>query len=378
MRDGIVLVAALHPKKRGSLEEQLLALARALHDVGVPLTYVFSGPPAPFLGDELRALGVSVRLLDFARPVPAATQLSRWLQQSPPLLVHFHFVRAYSPLVAAARLSGAKVALHEHIALEASSPLLVLRLPAKRARSAALNWMVQRRIAVSPFVARTVREVDHVPAGRVAVVENGIDLRRFEQQDGASVRRELGASDAPLVCCVARLDAEKGVESAVRSLALLPPPAQLLIVGEGPLEPRLRALAGELGALPRLRLLGLRNDVERVLAASTAVIAPSHWEEAFGLAVVEAMAAARPVVVSDSGAMPGIVGPAGLVVPKRDPEALARALLRLIGDPLLRARLGRAGRRRARERYGMARWLASLLSQYAELCPELDLPRLAA
>src|SRR5207253_4318491 len=119
----------------------------------------------------------------------------------------------------------------------------------------------------------------------------------------------------------------------------------LLLVGDGADEKRFRALAKEQGG--DVRFLGVRDDVERILASSDVVIVPSHWEEAFGLAVVEGMAAGKPVVVSRSGAMPQILGDTGLVVPKRDPAALADAVGRLLDDPLLRARLGRAAQARA-------------------------------
>jgi glycosyltransferase involved in cell wall biosynthesis len=101
------------------------------------------------------------------------------------------------------------------------------------------------------------------------------------------------------------------------------------------------------------------------------VVVPSHWEEAFGLAVVEGMAAGKPVVVSRSGAMPGLVGDTGVVVPKRDPEALAGAIGALLDDPMRCARLGRAARARAQERYTMDRWLTQLLGVYERILPSL-------
>src|SRR4051812_31074652 len=108
MRDGIYLFCDLLPRKRGSMEQQLVALAEALRSTGTTLTYVFSGAPARFPARELAELGVEVRWLDLVRPVEAARVLGLWLAARPAQLVHFHFVRAYSPLVASAFLSGAR------------------------------------------------------------------------------------------------------------------------------------------------------------------------------------------------------------------------------------------------------------------------------
>jgi glycosyltransferase involved in cell wall biosynthesis len=166
---------------------------------------------------------------------------------------------------------------------------------------------------------------------------------------------------------VARLDDEKGVESAVAALALVQPDAHLAVVGEGPLRPALIRIAREIGVEGRLHLLGLRDDVEEVLAAATVVVAPTHGIEAFGFAVAEAMAAARPLVVTDSGAMPWVAGASALVVPRRDPAALAEAICRLLRDEMLRSRLAASGRRRAEGCFRLEQWVERVIGAYEEL-----------
>jgi glycosyltransferase involved in cell wall biosynthesis len=362
------LVLHLSPKKRGSMEEQLLAVAQRLHADGVRLTCVFAAPPAPFLVEAFDKLDVDVRTLDFSQPFEAARRLHGWLRGGE--LVHFHFVRAYSPLVAAARLAGATVLVNDHVTLTRASESPA-REALKRARSLALNRLCALRVAVSKIVADSVRDVEY--AEHVTVLENGINVARYAHADGSELKKALGGR--PVVACVSRLSSEKGVESAIRMMPLLGRDAVLLLVGDGPEGARFRTLSAELGA--DVRFLGVRNDVEAILAASDVVIVPSHWEEAFGLAVVEGMAAGKPVVVSRSGAMPSLVGDTGLVVPKKDPEALARAVGKLLDEPLLSARLGRAAQARARERYGMDRYVAEVCALYRSFRPSLFVERAA-
>lgn len=359
---GIWLVLHLDAKKRGTMEQQLVALARRLGQERIATTMVFARPPAPFPGDALGEAGVTLRHLDFARPpYRVARELWSWLRVERPRVVHFHFIDPYSPMVAAARLSGARVLIHDHLSLSRGNPL---RAGYKRARSSLLNRLFDERLAVSPFVARTVREAHHVPAARVSVVENAVDVSRFEGVDGRRIREELRLGDAPLVVCVARLDDEKGGEWLLRALPQVGRDAHLALVGEGPRLGPWRALCETLGIASRVHFLGLRQDVEEILAAASVVVAPSVYQEAFGLALLEGMAAAKPVVVTDSGAMPEIVKGAGLVVPKRDAPALAEAIDGLLRNDVLARKLGEAGRLRARTFYGMDRYVEQMMSVY--------------
>jgi glycosyltransferase involved in cell wall biosynthesis len=196
------------------------------------------------------------------------------------------------------------------------------------------------------------------------VVENAVDVSRFEGVDGRRIREELRLGDAPLLVCVARLDDEKGGEWLLRALPQVGRDAHLALVGEGPRLGPWRALCETLGIASRVHFLGLRQDVEEILAAASVVVAPSVCQEAFGLALLEGMAAAKPVVVTDSGPMPEIVKGAGLVVPKRDAPALAEAIDGLLRNDVLARKLGEAGRLRARTFYGMDRYVEQMMSVY--------------
>ncbi|MCA1664871.1 MAG: glycosyltransferase family 4 protein, partial [Myxococcales bacterium] len=226
---------------------------------------------------------------------------------------------------------------------------------------------------------KSVRNVEFCDEAKLTVIENGIDLSRFAAADGASLRAELRAdAGRKIVGCVSRLAPEKGIEVLIRAMARVGRDALLLLGGDGPGVEDCRALAASLGLGDHVRLLGLRDDVERIYAAADVMVMPSLWDEAFGLVVVEAMAAGRPVVVTRSGAMPELVGDGrGVIVPKRDEVAMAGAIGRLLDDDSLRARMGQAARAHAAERYGMPVWVARIMAEYAALVPALAARRAA-
>jgi len=374
MQGTVWLVLDLDAKKRGTMEEQLVALAQRLCSEGIRVAMVFSRPPAEFPGAVLRRLGVDVRNLDF-RSSDSPAILAAWLHHARPDIVHFHFIEPYSAYVAAAKLAGARVLVHDHVVV--MPPRSILRALVRKARGLALNWMVDRRIAVSGFAARAA-EVGHCLArDRVDVVENAVSTARFGPCDGRRLRAELGLGDAPLVVSVARLDEEKGGAVLLRAMSLVDGPAHLAMVGEGPREASWRALASTLGIDERVHFLGLRNDVEQILAAASVVVVPSVWEEAFGLATIEAMAASKPVIVTRSGAMPEIVGDSGLVVPRSNPPMLARAIERVLSDRVLAQRLATAGRARVELQYSMERYVERMCEAYRPFLPEAGASRVS-
>lgn len=190
-----------------------------------------------------------------------------------------------------------------------------------------------------------------------------VDLAEFNPTDRAAVRREWDvADDVPVVGWVGRLDRKKRVEDVLAAAALLAPrrpEARWVVVG-GPNffypehEAVLHDLADRLGLGNRVRFLGDRPDVPRLLAGMDALVWLSEGE-GMPHVLAEAGAAARPIVVTrDNGSEQQVIdGQSGLFVPKRDPGAVADALVRLIDDPRLRRRLGQGLRRTVEDRYAV-------------------------
>ena len=337
MQRSIWFVLDLTSTRSGAISEQLVAVANRLRAEDAWVTMVFSTPPASGPLEALESLGVDVRILDFRSP-RAALALFLWFREYRPDIVHFHFVEPRASFVAAAKLCGATTLVQDH-------SLGSLRAPARRARELALNWLVDTRFEVH----------DAVP------------LARFEGRDGASVRRELGIGALPLVVAAA-LDEMKGGDTLLRAVALLEPDVHLAIAGhERPSEVTLRALASTLGIDGRVHFLGPRDDLEEVFAAATVVVVAPESEEGFDVAALEGMAASRPVIVTRSGALPTILGDAGIVVPQRDPASLGLAIRTVLSDPEHGSRLGRLGRKRVEEHYSSDAYVELLMKMYRRI-----------
>jgi glycosyltransferase involved in cell wall biosynthesis len=214
------------------------------------------------------------------------------------------------------------------------------------------------------------------PRGRAArrtdVIPSGVDTERFragEPRAQAKARLDVPAA-RPVIGTVGRLEARKGtatlIEAAARLRAEYVPDLLLVVAGDGPLSAELSALAARLGIAEHVRLLGDRPDVREVLAALDVFVLPSRTE-GMSNALLEAMAMERPVVATAVGGTPEVMGrdPAGVLVPAADPDAMARAVARLLAAPDLAARLGSAARRRVEEHYGARAMVRRLEAVYA-------------
>lgn len=236
--------------------------------------------------------------------------------------------------------------------LEARAPVVAtFHSGASRSRLFDLASPVLRRIARRLAVRVAVSQVAASFAGaRIGgsfeIVPNGVDVGRFASAEPA----DLGPGTKLLF--VGRLDERKGFPVAVEAFASLAgthPDLRLVVVGDGPQRDAVQALPA--GVRERVRMLGAvpNVDLPPISAACDLYAGPSVGGESFGVVLVEAMAAGLPVVASDTPGYDEVIceGQDGLLVPPRDPAALAAALARVLDDPNLAGRLRTAGRERA-------------------------------
>jgi glycosyltransferase involved in cell wall biosynthesis len=234
--------------------------------------------------------------------------------------------------------------------------------------------LIARRADVVLAVSESDRDkmigLEGMPAEKVRFVPNGIPDRPLG--DGAALRAELGLhASVPVVGTVCGLRSQKAVEDTIEAVARLAPEHPdlcLLVVGDGPERNRLEREAAPLGA--RVRFLGRRPNAEMpdILAAMDVLVSSSTFEGT-PLSILEWMAAGKAIVATAVGGVPAILedGVHALLLPPRDPAALASVVGRLLADPDERRRLGEAARRRQQEEFRLTRTIRILERLYEDL-----------
>ena len=217
-------------------------------------------------------------------------------------------------------------------------------------REKALLLASDRIVAVSNGVRDHVLKTG-VPRSRVVVIRYGVDIELFASGRGNAVRRRYGLRGKHVIGFAGSLKAWHGVRTLVLALAGLPESVHLLLVGDGPLREEIEALATALRVSPRLRMSGAvaHERVPDYLASMDVAVAPYESQLGFyasPLKVMEYMAAGLPVVASNQGDLPEIIGDAGVLVPPGDEPALRDALNRLLNSERRRLELSLHARRR--------------------------------
>jgi glycosyltransferase involved in cell wall biosynthesis len=347
-------------------EVQLFLLAEGLRERGY--RNVLLCPARSRVAEEARRRGfeaLPIRARAEWSPVSFAS-VARQLRRAAPDLVHLHTQRAAWLGGAAARALGL--------------PALATRRMDRPMRRGWRNRFIyagaaSRAVAISEAVAGHLAACG-VPAGTIRVVRSAVDPGELRPTRArAAVREALGApADAACLLCAAALIHRKGIDVLLEAAARLAARGlhpELWLAGEGPERGALEASARALGLAPRARFLGARADVPDLLAACDAFVLPSR-REGLGVAALEAMALARPVVASRVGGLAEAVlhEGTGLLVPPEEPAALADALERLLRDPALRERLGAAGPARVAARHSAKAMVDAYAALYAEVLAE--------
>jgi glycosyltransferase involved in cell wall biosynthesis len=319
------------------------------------------------LEGELRAAGVPVTLIKKPLKVDpfALARLTRFLKQR-----RFDVVQTW---VFAANAYG-RVAAHF-----AGVPVVVT------AEMAVDLWKTRGHLAIDRRLARwcdrvvgnshAVVDFYHkagIPEEKLAMIYSGIADEEPPEVDRAALRAEFGwPADAPVVLFAGRLMAQKGLDTLVDALDLLQhvrPDVRTLIAGAGPLRSELEETAHAYTLDGKVRFLGHRDDVPRLLAAADLLVLPSRYE---GLpnVVLEAMRFKKPVVATSAPGTAELVvdGETGRLVPVGQATALAQAVREVLGDPDRARRMGEAGRARVEAEFTAS----GMVARFAELYESL-------
>ncbi|MFZ5918887.1 MAG: glycosyltransferase family 4 protein [Chloroflexota bacterium] len=354
-------------------ENHLLSLASGLDRRRYRFTFCLLTGREPDLTDyiaALEAVGVEVARLPIRADLdpPLLWRLARFLRTAKPDIVHTHLIHGDLYGTLAARLAGVPAVVstkHNDNAFRRRGFYAWL--------DRALARQQDRIITISHHLKRFCVEVERLPAEKITPIHYGLDADAFLRvQSGEDVRHEFGIpSGAPLIGVVGRLIEQKGHRYLLAALAHVVealPAAHLLIAGDGALRPALEQQVADLALAKRVTFTGWRRDVTRIMAAIDVLVMPSLWE-GFGLVLLEAMAASRPVVASQVSAIPEIVahGETGLLVPPKDAAALARALLTLLREPSRAQAMGRRGRQRLAQQFTVGRMVEQTQAVYESL-----------
>jgi glycosyltransferase involved in cell wall biosynthesis len=371
------LLFLIHSDEPGGAETVFLQLVTGLAHRGHEVTVGIAGDG--WLRARLAEAGVEVTPLRFRGPGDAALlrAIVRLIRERRPDVVQCFMSRMNLYGSVAAAVTGVPVVTSVR---GPEGPGRWGRLP---------EWLVGRLSTRIVTVSRELEQglAGRLPAGKLVTIANGVDLARFgavAPDERSAVRAAFGVPEcACLVGTVGRLDPVKRVDDLIEAVALRqggaggdpgvgvptsPRPLYALIVGDGVERQRLTALATERGVGAQVLFAGMREDVPRILAAIDLFVLASG-SEGQPNAILEAMAAARPVVATDVGGVRELVvhGETGLLVPAGDPAALAAAIGALQDDPATAKAFGEAGARRAASRFGRERMVAEYEAVYQML-----------
>jgi len=326
------------------------------------------------LVDELGRIGIrhiAIRLGKFSG-LSAAGALATVLRENAVDVLHTHggIAGLYGRL--AARKAGTPAIVHTVHGIH----YLHYRNPAAKRAFIAL----ERRLSRSTDAVVFVSEADMERAARLRLalppkarlIRNGVPpIPPGRLRDPAAVKAELGAEGKPLVVAVSRLHRQKGVTYLLRGVPFVRneiPDVCVVVAGGGPLADRLKAEVKALRVGDNAILLGERKDALDILAAADIFVLPSLWE-GLPYVLVEAAALGKPIVAADIDGVREVIrnGATGILVPPRDPGALAAAIILLLKDPEFARQLGEAARTEIPPRFSVERMISETESLYLEV-----------
>lgn len=325
------------------------------------------------LAARAEALGVAVESIDKQPGKDPAVYLRLYhrLRALAPDIVHSYNIGALDAAVPA-RLAGCRHVVHAEHGRDAADP---------NGSNHKYRWLrrviapaISRFVPVSADLARWLERDVRIPRSKIELIRNGIDTERFAPGE-AAVLPGLPLINAAtrVIGTVGRLDPVKGFDHLLDAMAVLAarrdiPPVHLVVVGGGPEHEHLAGRIRELGLQAQVTLAGQRDDADALLKHFDVYVC-SSIAEGIALTVLEAMASGLPVVATAVGGNPELVadGETGLLVPARQPQALAEALARVLSAPERAQAMGQAARRRAQAEFSVASMVAGYCSLYDAL-----------
>ena len=305
------------------------------------------------LSQGLSEKGIGVHLLkrrpgiDYLYPF----KLARYLRKSKIDILHLHNPTALFYGTLAGKIAGIPCIIYTEHGRDFSSSSKV------KIANRILCRMVDKIVVVAECGKRYLVEHEGVNEKKIIKIYNGIDSKKFgTRQEVTLIRRELGITDdQSLIGIVARLDPIKNHTCLIRAMKIIAtrlPEAVLLIIGDGALRSELESLTAKLQLQNHIKFLGARNNIAELLSVMD-VFVLSSLSEGLSLTLIEACAAARPIVATDVGGNAEIVEHEsnGLLVPSDQPEVMAKAILEILNDKGKSKLMGEMGKKKFEEEF---------------------------
>ena len=358
----------------GTREDLHLMFARALIQKGVRPIFVFSDAPVEELKTRFRAEGAEVTSMNYEEMgrLRFHRALGDMIRQHKVTGIHIAFFNYFSPLPWMARLHGVRqIVYHERNpgVLKATGWKRQLLRMRTKIMAAPMTWV----IAISDFIKRQLIDLG-IAADKVTRVHHGVDLRIYHPDPSARERLNSQYQVGPneiVMAALSYVKPHKNIDIILDACSQLQKRGILFrffMIGEGEMRAELEALAHRLGIANRVHWLGHIPDPVPVLQASDIFLMMSRGE-GFGLALAEGMACGAASIASDSGAHPEIIedGKNGLLVPLRDPTALADAIQKIAQNPQLRKQIAQNGVERVRNTFNAETSIAKLVQVYESI-----------
>jgi glycosyltransferase involved in cell wall biosynthesis len=363
----------------GGTEMQTLTLARAVLGAGYNVTVCCYFEYEDDMVSAFRAAGADVLTLNLSRgirPWQLVRRLRRAFRDLHPDIVHVQYMAPGLLPILAARSAGLRrivATVHQPGRPYGWKPRLLVRLASRLCRK---FICVSQSVEKSWFGSSALFDLNDagIRGRRHCSIYNAVDIERIDRilsaTDPQQLRRNLGFDGVPLVGTVGRLSHVKGIDLLVTAFAAVRqavPDCKLLLVGAGPEQAPLMALADRLGVSSAVAWLGRRpwDEAMQLLSLMDVVIVPSRFE-GFGLTAVEAMACRKPLVATDVDGLREVVdAPAtGILVPGEKHADMAEAVVRLLANAETRTRMGCLGRRRLERLFSYPTFVEQHLAAY--------------
>lgn len=372
----VLTLIDINPKKLGALEEYCLHLSKELIERGHRSVIGFSQYPPDWLMKNFNSAGIQVLKLNLRNGrIHFILDLRKAIRKHEINIVHATFYDIYSlNILLAACGNSCKVFYSDQVS-RVSHPPKGLKSIFRFLRNRFYQRFIHTIIADAEFISQCQIRDSFTKPSKIQIIYNGVNLQRFAKVDPVRKSEILNnfniSSNSSVIVTIAQCIPEKGLNYFLDAAGIVVkerPDTTFFVIGDGPERSCLEQKADELCLKENVIFTGLRIDTELFLSVADVFVLLSVWEEAFAFSLLEAMASGCPVVASRIGAIPESVkeGVTGILVPPRDANAAAEAIIKLLKYDDIRSNMGLAARQRVENHFTLNHWVSQTIKIFEQ------------